>query len=908
MKARLAVFFICILSLFASADMQAQIPFAVTEERILQELEDRGLEQAAVYERLKERGVDMTYINETNITSEQIAVIQEVIVELEKEKLQKEKEELLEDDDGPEIEGEMIDSLDMELDMEGELDDGEDEEVEITIYGQQLFLKNILEVQPSSEEIKAPDSYVLGPGDDMVISIWGRSQVDDEYQIDDSGYIRILKGSKRVFLKGMTLGDARAKLFQIFNEYYSFNQGQFDVAVNFSRTVKVSIWGEVQENPGTFAIPAFNSAFNALAAVKGTNEIGSLRKIQLLKANGESKVMDIYAFMKNPGISKDYYLEENDVILVPIAEKVVDISGAVRRPMKYELIAREGVKELLEYAGGFSEDAFQKKIQVSRQTNDERKIIDLDWRKFESQNKNFLLEHGDVITIESIETEAENVVEILGAVAKPGIYQRSRSMKVGELIRKAGITSNSNTEVVYLSRTNPDGSTEYKKLNLARILANSQDIDNIELKDKDKLEVWDKGRFTDEQDIAVDGAVRFPGKFSYDQSKSIKVTDAILLAGGVRRDASNFAIIHRNDPLNPKVKYYKTISDLEDLFKNENQEQNFVLNPFDSLVIKSKNTFLEESYVRIEGAVNAPGEFQYGQNMSIRDLLTLAGGFKMAASTNNIEISRVIIENNEPTRTIVANLELDREFNVVNQADEDYALEPFDNIAVRFIKEFQLQKRVFMEGEVAYPGPYAISMENEKILSIIERAGGLTDEAFPAGATLIRAEQEYGSVVIKLEEIIKNPNSEFNFFVKNGDRIFVPKIKEFVTIKGATRAREVVGEESINEGNIIHVPFHKNKDALFYINEYAGGLHENADKQRIFVEHANGEIKRPKSGFLIKRYPKVYQGSVISVGFKSLEKNEKEKKSDVDWTKVLGDSVAQAMSILTLILLIQRLD
>jgi len=900
------VFCLCI-SIFPATGL-AQSLF-VTKEKIMMELEKRELEYDAVVERLKERGVDLTYIDEKNITQEQIAVIQEVILEMETDKIEKEQEKQRKDEELLDEAEPEIDSLEMDLNSEEELEKEEEkEEIEVTIYGQQLFLNNILELQSSPEEIRAPDSYVLGPGDEMVISIWGRSQFDDQFEIDESGYIKILKGGKRVYLKGLTLGKAKEKLYKIFNEYYSFSQGQFDVAVNFSRTVKVSIWGEVRENPGSFALPAFNSAFNALAAVRGTNDIGSMRNILLQKSNGDSKVMDIYEYMKNPGISQDYYLDENDVIVVPVAEKVVSIEGAVRRPLKYELIVNEGVKELLEYAGGFREDAFRKKIQVNRQSNDERKIIDLDWREYERTNRNFELEDGDLIMIESIETEAENIVEILGVVAKPGIYQRSNSMKVKDLITKAGMTSNSNTEVVYLSRTNLDGSVEYKKLNLQSILDDAQDPDNILLKDKDKLEVWDKGRFTDEQDIAVDGSVRYPGKFSYDQSNSMRVTDAITLAGGMRRDASNFAIIHRNDPLNPKVKSYKTISDLDQLFEDESTEDNFILSPFDSLVVKSKNTFLEESFVRIEGAVNSPGEFQYGQDMSIRDLMTLAGGFKMAASTNNIEISRVIIENNKPTRTIVANLELDRNFNVINKGDNEYALEPFDNIAVRFIKEFQLQRRVFMEGEVAYPGPYAISRDNEQILSIIERAGGLTDEAFPAGSTLLRADQDYGSVVIKLEEIIKNPNSQFNFFVKNGDRIFVPKIKEFVTIKGATRAREVVGEESINEGNVIHVPYHKGKDAMFYINEYAGGLHENADKQKIFVEHANGEIKRPKSGFLIKRYPKVQQGSMITVGFKSLEKNEKDKKSDVDWTKVLGDSVAQAMSILTLILLIQRLD
>jgi len=887
----------------------------VTKQKIEQELEDRGLEIDEVYQRLREEGVDMAYIDENNITQAQIEVIQSVILQMEEEKSleelklleeeEKDKEDL--DKDGLEIKDELSEDADSLL-LTEELIGEEEIDLESFIYGQQLFRKNILSVQSSSDELKAPDSYILGPGDELVVSVWGRSHFDNEYEIDGNGYIRILNGAKRVYLKGLSLGQAKEKLFKFFNEYYAFTEGQFDVALNFSRTVKIRIYGDVYENPGAIALPAFNSAFNALAAVKGTNDIGSLRKIQLQKADGRVLTLDVYKFMQDPSISEEYYLEENDVILVPVAEKIIKLEGAVRRPMKYELIDREGLKSLLGYAGGFSENAFKRKIQISRFVDDQRKILDVDWRELERGGRDFELLHGDVVTVGEIEKAAENFVEIIGEVYKPGVYQRSRNMRVSELITKAGITPQSSTEIAFLTRTKTDGKVEYRKLNLERILNDVSYIDNLVLNDNDVLEIWEQSRFTDEVDIAIDGAVRFPGKFSYDESKSIRVKDAILLAGGLRRDASNYAIIHRNDPLNPKIKKYKTIDDLDKVFTNESAENNFILSPFDSIVIKSKNTFLEESFVRIEGAVNTPGEFQYGADMTIKDLLTLAGGFKMAASTNNIEISRVIIQNNQPTRTTVANLEMDREFNVLSNALGEYRLEPYDNIAVRYIKEFQLQKRVFMEGEVEFPGPYAISMENEKILSIIKRAGGLTDEAFPAGATLVRGDQDYGSVVIKLEEIIKNPNSEFNFFVKNGDKIFVPKIKEFVTIKGATRAREVVGENSINVGNVIHVPFHKGKDAMFYINEYAGGLHENADKQRIFVEHANGEIKRPRQGFLIKRFPKVYQGSVISVGFKSLEKNKEEQKEEVDWTKVLGDSVAQAMSILTLILLITRLD
>ena len=910
-----SLLYILVSILFLSvSDVSAQNVF-VNKERVIEELEKRGLDYDEVSNALAERGVDLRFLDRTSITPEKVKIIQDVILELEAEK-ELELKIFDEEDLDPE---EVIDSTELDLLLEDETgedeidsdeEEDETEETEILIYGQQLFSDEVLELQSKSEEIVAPDSYILGPGDELVISVWGRSQFDNEYRIGQDGYIKIIDGKRRVFLKGLSFGEARSKVFKIFSRHYTFGSGEFSFSLNFSRTVKVSIYGEVKENPGSYAIPAFNSAFNALSIVGGTNEIGSLRNIQLMKTNGKTLRMDVYEFMQNPGIASDFYLEENDKILIPVAEKIVTLEGAVRRPLKYELISREGIKELLLYSGGFAENAFQKKIQVHRFEADGQKIIDLNWREYSRTGRNFELNHGDRVVVEEIETEINNFVEVVGAVEKAGRFQREQGMRISDLVLKAGLTEQSNTSIAFLTRDNKDGSFDYNKLNLKEILDNPSISINLQLQDRDKIEIWQKNRFSDEIEIAVDGAVRFPGKFPYDASQSLKVTDAIILSGGLRRDASNYAIIHQNDTLDSKVKYYRTINNLEELFDDLDNENNFVLEPFDSLVVKSRNTFLEESFVRIEGAVNSPGEYQYGLDMTIKDLMTLAGGFKLAASTNNIEISRVIIENNKSTQTVVANLELDKAFNVKsgNNIDGDYRLEPYDNIAVRYIKEFQLQQRVFLEGEVLYPGPYAISKENEKILSILGRAGGLTDEAFPAGATLERDDQDYGYVVLKLDEIIKNPESEFNFFVRNGDVISVPKIREFVTIRGATKAGEVVGGANINEGNEIHVPFHSNKDAMFYVNEYAGGLHELADKSEIIVEHANGQIKRIEPGIFRRRAPKVYQGSIITVGFKSLEKKEEDKKTDVDWTKVLGDSVAQAMSILTLILLIGRID
>jgi len=231
-------------------------------------------------------------------------------------------------------------------------------------------------------------------------------------------------------------------------------------------------------------------------------------------------------------------------------------------------------------------------------------------------------------------------------------------------------------------------------------------------------------------------------------------------------------------------------------------------------------------------------------------------------------------------------------------------------VYIRFVPEFEFQKEVKLTGEVKFPGPYSILSSNETIYDIIERAGGLTEEAFDAGAKLFRSEDSLGYIVLRLDEVLKNPESKYNYILKDSDEIIIPKKQDFVTISGSTRVHEVLDSTIIGPNNEIQVAYHEGKNAMFYIDYYAGGLDNEAKKNLIFVEHPNGEIKKTRSRFPFGfRYPKVKRGSHIKVRSKSeFQKLRDEEKGDVDWTKVLGDSVAQAMSILTLILLIQRLD
>ena len=344
--------------------------------------------------------------------------------------------------------------------------------------------------------------------------------------------------------------------------------------------------------------------------------------------------------------------------------------------------------------------------------------------------------------------------------------------------------------------------------------------------------------------------------------------------------------------------------DLDKAINQPNDANNVFLEPYDSIHIYKRDEYLEDVTVTIFGAVNNPGTFGYGDGMTLVDAITFAGGFRLSSATNHIEVSRVIIRDNQPSKTIVEKVSLTRQaLKDFQNSDSQYKLEPYDNVFVRYVPEFELQQNVTIIGEVKLPGEYSLIKDNETVYDIIQRAEGLTEEAFPAAATINRTEDDLGLLVMRLDEVMKDPNSKFNYALKNLDTIMIPKIKDYVRIVGYAQDLIVSNKKQTT------TPYHENKDALFYINEYAGGFADNARTDKVFVRYPNGEVKTTTRRFPFgKKHPYVVPGSIISIGAQPIDPSANKNEEDVNWTKVLGDSVAQAMSILTLILLVQRLD
>ena len=291
-------------------------------------------------------------------------------------------------------------------------------------------------------------------------------------------------------------------------------------------------------------------------------------------------------------------------------------------------------------------------------------------------------------------------------------------MKISGLLNQGQLKVSSKTDFAFLRRINADGQISMIPLNLDDILATTDPLVDLELLDKDELTIWPKERFTDDQYISIAGAVRSEEQISYDVNGGLKAGDVILMAGGLRRDATTFAHLHRLDPLNPRD--YEIIPlDLENLMNDSRSADNIVLQPFDSIFVYSKNSFLDEINVNISGAVNNPGEFAYGEGMSLRDAIVLAGGFRRSSATNAIEVSRVIIEDNQRTQTIIKTVTLNRDqLTDFGNKEGLFELRPFDNIFVRFVPEFELQQNVRVDGEVILPGEYSLIQENETVYDL----------------------------------------------------------------------------------------------------------------------------------------------------------------------------------------------
>jgi polysaccharide export outer membrane protein len=678
-----------------------------------------------------------------------------------------------------------------------------------TVFGHSFFKNNNIKFYDKANQLKAPDNYILGIGDEISIAIWGYSDFNGAFTIGDDGAINP-KLVGRIYLKGLTFKDAKGLVSGKFKNVYDLNNSQIDITLTYSRVITVNIVGEVN-NPGAFTIPAINTAFNALVTVGGIRPIGSVRRIYVKRGGQTIKTLDVYEYLMNPDSKQDFFLENNDYIFVPSSGRVVKVNGQVKRPHGYELIEKENLESVINYSGGFDVGAYKKRIQIKRFLNNEETVIDINYDSLAIAKKDFELLDGDEVLVRKIPEGFSNFVELIGPVKLPGNYEVKPGDRIFDIIKKAeGVSYDVFDSRAYIIRLNPDLSKKYIPFDLKEVLNNPNSVNNIKLQNLDIIKIFSKSYFKDEFVFSVIGAVR------------------------------------------------------------------------------------------------SPADYTYGDGITLKDALYLAGGLKKEAAKNRIEISRAVdfVTSSGvlvPMRTIIKTIQVADDFKI-DKTSEGFVIQPYDQVLVRTEPNFALQQNIILQGEVMYPGVYPLLNKHEKISDVIQRAGGLTEYAFPEGATLSRKEFETGFLFFKLQEVMKDSGSKYNYILRGGDAIIIPKVDQLIQISG------LINYPDIATLGQISAPFSKGKSVRYYVKNYGLGFDKNADRKKTYVLEAGGYVKKTKTFLFIKFYPKVAKGAVVVVPKKIInEKREKKESEPINWNKQIEGFTVKLTGLATLWLIFTQL-
>lgn len=891
----------------------------VQNEELKDVLNQQGIPESTFEEELKKRGMTeeeaIKKAKEEGLSPEELLYPKDVINQNEEDDENENEGEDGEDseEDGEDSDEDGEDKEDGEEDEDDENEDEQDEDgeenaeedgeedkeerilPEEAIYGQNIFRNKSLKLFEPSGNFKAPANYLIGVGDEFSITIWGQAQHSNVLKVNNEGYVKD-QYVPRVYVKGMTYQKALAAIKSNMESAYNMKDSFMEIILSYSRQLTIGIYGNVFD-PGSYSVSSLNTALNSLVAAGGPNQTGSVRRIKVMKPGGQDRILDVYKYLEKGGNVESIYLENNDVIFVPAAERIILIQGAIKRPMNYELLESENILDLITYAGGLEANAYKNNIQVLRYKNDRQVLVDINLNSFDRNKPEYQLKDGDVVTVPEVTETFRNYVVSEGAVEQEGVFELKSSMKIADLIQKTGLSIDARTDVVYLMRKQDDLTNRFIKINLDEVLSNRNSPENIELQPQDKLKVFSKSDFIDEFSVSVVGHVRKPGQTEYDEN--LRISDLIYFSGGIKSTASEIALLKSSEF--DKSISYKRIN-LVEVIANPESEDNVLVKPKDELIVYPKSRFLDEFNVSVYGAVREPGTYPYSPNMTLNDVLFVSGGLKEEAANSRVEVSRILKDNIEESTVVVATLQVDKDLILTDK--KGFKLEPYDQVFIRNAPGFELQRNITIEGEVQYPGVYPLIDRNEKILSIIERAGGVTPSAFNAGATLKREEDEIGYILLDLAEVMENPSSKFNYVLKEKDVIFVPKVKDLVSIAGA------INFPGIDTIKRLNVPYHKNKNALFYVNKYAAGIDRKEKKGRkklVYVIQPNGHTMATKTVMGFKFYPQVEEGADIKVYSKKQKPERANKeKEETDWGKIFATTLTQVSAVLTLVILFDR--
>lgn len=604
------------------------------------------------------------------------------------------------------------------------------------VFGRNIFNTRNLTFEPSVN-IATPPNYRLGPGDEVIIDIWGTSQNTIRQQISPDGTINIEKIGP-VSLSGMTVSEANGYLKRVLGKTYSgldAPDGTLEIRLTLgnTRTIQINVMGEVVQ-PGTYALSSFSTVFHALYRAGGVSDIGSLRNVQVTRNGKTVAKVDVYDFIMKGKTQDDIRLQEGDVIIVPAYEALVQISGNVKRPMKFEMKKNETLATLINYAGGFSADAYTRSLRVVRQNGEEYEINtvkEIDYSAYPMRN-------GDVVTAEAILNRFTNKLEVRGAVYRPGIYQLNGEINtVRALVNEAkGLTGDAFTNRAVLQREREDLTTEIISVDVRSIMAGTSP--DIPLQKNDILYIPSIHDLEDRGDVAIFGEVAKPDSYSY--SDNMTLEDLIIRAGGLRESASTVRVdvsrrikdpksTHSTDSIGQMFTFA-----LKDGFVIDG-EQGFTLQPYDQVFVRRSPGYQAQQNVRVTGEVIFGGTYAMTTTEErLSDLVKKAGGATPKAYLRGAKLIRVA--NDEEKK---------RMRDVINLMNRQFGEAMMDSLGIRVEDTF--------------------------------------------------------SVGIDLEKAMAKPGSEYDLVLREGDVLDVPKLNNTVKVNGAVMMPNTVGYLSDKNAN-----------------------------------------------------------------------------------------------------------
>ena len=509
------------------------------------------------------------------------------------------------------------------------------------VFGRNIFNTRNLTFEPNVN-IATPPNYRLGPGDEVVIDIWGASQNTIRQQISPDGTIN-LEQLGPVFLSGMTVDRAQQYLTDELRKIYSDQSNQIRVTLGNTRTIQINVMGEVVQ-PGTYALSAFSTVFHALYRAGGVSNIGSLRNVKVSRAGKIVATVDVYQFIMQGKTRDDIRLEEGDVIIVPAYDALVQITGNVKRPMRYEMKKDETLSTLLKYAGGFTSDAYTKSLRIVRQNGKEYQVNTVD----DTDYSVCKMHDGDVVTAEAILDRFTNKLEVRGAVYRPGIYELGGKLNtVRELVEKAdGLMADAFTGRAVLYRERENKTREVKQIDIRAIMEGTQP--DIPLQKNDVLYIPSIHDLEDLGNVQIYGEVAHPGDYPYADNMTLE--DLVITAGGLRESASVVRVDVARRIKDPKsTESSATIGQtfsfgLKDGFVVDG-EPGFTLQPYDQVFVRRSPGYSAQQNVTVNGEVLYGGTYALTtKSERISSVIAKAGGATPFAYVKGAKLTRVANE------------------------------------------------------------------------------------------------------------------------------------------------------------------------------------------------------------------------------------------------------------------------